>query len=181
VLDQDPIVSCARAVLPGFVDEVGETFFLVGHRGDALVVLEKCEGSGLLRVAPPVGSTVPVDCTAVGALYMAHCAKQFPVATIASCSALTPALLDARVAAANAQGWSSNLELWQAGLAVLAAPVIVRNQIRGAVALAASAPRLAQLGGEALAPTVMPQPRQWRSACKEIGNESLDGWPNPHW
>lgn len=157
VLDRDPLVSCARAVLPGFVDEIGETMFLVGHRGTSLVVLEKCEGTGLLRVSPRVGSEVPVHCTGAGALYMAHRPEDFGPERIAhdAGSSVDIAFLRARAAAASRQGWSSNLELWQPGLSVLVAPVSVRSELRAVVALAAATHRLAELGGEALAPRVV--------------------------
>ena len=163
VLDREPVVVCARAVLPRIVEEIGETMFLVGRRARKLVVLDKHEGRGLLRVSPTVGSEVPVHCTAAGALFMAHEPDVFPAETVAAEARdihVEPGYLQARATAALAQGWSSNFELWQPGLAVLAAPVIVRGQIRAAVALAASAPRLAELGGEALAPRVVSATRQ---------------------
>ena len=78
VLDRDPAVVCARDVLPEFVEEIGETMFLVGRRGHRLIVLDKCEGRGFLRVSPTIGSEVPVHCTAAGALFMAHVPEAFP-------------------------------------------------------------------------------------------------------
>ncbi len=163
VLDREPVVVCARAVLPGFVEEIGETMFLVGRRARTLIVLDKYEGRGLLRVSPIVGSEVPVDCTAAGALFMAHEPDVFPADTVAAETRGThaePTHLRTRAAAALSEGWSANFGLWQPGLAVLAAPVIVREQIRAVVALAASAPRLSELGGEALAPRVVAAARQ---------------------
>ena len=163
VLDREPVVVCARTVLPEFVEEIGETMFLVGQRARKLIVLDKCEGRGLLRVSPTVGSEVPVHCTGAGALFMAHAPDEFSSAAVAAEAqgvAVDPAYLQARATAALAQGWSANFELWQPGLAVLAAPIIVRRQIRAVVALAASAPRLAALGGEALAPRVVAAAQQ---------------------
>ncbi len=158
VLDREPVVVCARTVLPEFVEEIGETMFLVGQRGRKLIVLDKCEGRGLLRASPTVGSEVPVHCTGAGALFMAHAPDEFSSAAVSAETqgvAVDPGYLQSRAAAALVQGWSANFELWQPGLAVLAAPVIVRRQIRAVVALAASAPRLEELGGEALAPRVV--------------------------
>ena len=137
--------------------------FLVGQRGRKLVVLDKCEGRGLLRVSPTVGSEVPVHCTGAGALFMAHAPDEFSPAAVAAAApdaVIEQAYLQHRAAAALAQGWSANFELWQPGLAVLAAPVIVRGRIRAVVALAASAPRLEELGGEALAPHVVAAAQQ---------------------
>lgn len=163
ILDREPVVGCARAVLPEFVERIGETMFLVGQRGRKLVVLDKCEGRGLLRVSPTVGSEVPVHCTAAGALFMAHAPDEFSPAAVAAeaqGAVVELAYLQNRAAAALAQGWSSNFELWQPGLAVLAAPVIVRGRIRAVVALAASAPRLEELGGKALAPCTVAAAQQ---------------------
>ena len=53
ILDREPVVVCGRAVLPDFVERTGETTFLVGQRGWKLVVLDKCEGRGLLRARRP--------------------------------------------------------------------------------------------------------------------------------
>ncbi|MEM7404196.1 MAG: helix-turn-helix domain-containing protein [Pseudomonadota bacterium] len=157
VLDRDPLVACARAVLPDFVDETGETLFLIGHRGSRLVVLEKCEGTGLLRVSPRVGSTVPVHCTGAGALYMAYRQHEFAPERVATDPGAHAdvAYLRARAAAALSQGWSSNIELWQPGLAVLVAPIVLRRELRAVVALAATTHRMTELGGEALAPRVV--------------------------
>ena len=51
--------------------QYGETFFLVSARARRLVVLDKAEGTGFLRAAPRVGSSVPAHATAVGKLYLA--------------------------------------------------------------------------------------------------------------
>lgn len=51
---------------------LGETFFVVAARGGRLTVLDKVEGTGFVRVAPRVGSTIPAQVTAVGKLYLAH-------------------------------------------------------------------------------------------------------------
>ena len=45
---------------------LGETVFLTAARAGAVVVLDKAEGTGFLRAAPRIGSTVPLHATAVG-------------------------------------------------------------------------------------------------------------------
>jgi len=67
----DPVVRVCQAELERAAHELGETFFLVKARGGRLVVLSKVEGTGMLRVAPDVGSEVPVEVTASGRLYLA--------------------------------------------------------------------------------------------------------------
>ena len=70
-LEREPVVAAARPVLEQEADALGETFFLVGARAGRLVVLDKAEGSGFLRAAPRVGSSVPVHATASGKLFLA--------------------------------------------------------------------------------------------------------------
>ncbi len=67
----DPVVRACQVELELAARELGETFFLVKARGGRLLVLSKVEGTGMLRVAPDVGSEVPVEVTASGRLYMA--------------------------------------------------------------------------------------------------------------
>ena len=57
----DPFVRVARPELERATRSFGETFFLVGARAGKLVVLDKVEGTGLLRAAPSVGAEVPVE------------------------------------------------------------------------------------------------------------------------
>ncbi|MBT6277787.1 MAG: IclR family transcriptional regulator, partial [Chromatiales bacterium] len=150
VLDRDPLVTCSRAALRAAVTDVGETFFVVAERNANLCVLDKCEGPGLLRAAPHIGSTVPVHCTAVGRLYLAHCPEQFTCGDIAEAADVDVQHLTERVGIAKARGWDSNIEEWQSGLSVIAAPILVRGTLRGAVALGASSSRLTALGGTRL-------------------------------
>lgn len=155
VLDREPVVAAARAVLPAVVDRLGETLFVVADQGGTLRVLDKCEGAGLLRASPRIGSPIPVHCTAVGRLHMAHLPEVYPVARVAALNDVDAGEMETRVEAAGARGWDSNLDEWQAGLGVIAAPVILRGRMRAAVALGAATPRLRALGGEKLAPRVV--------------------------
>ena len=137
VLDRDPVVNAARTVLPAYAERTGETVFLVGARASQLVVVHKHEGNGWLRASPELGAVIPVAPTAVGALYMAHEPERFAPSRVAQLADVDALSLQERAQTACAQGWSSNLERWQPGLCVVAAPVLVRGVIRGAVALAA--------------------------------------------
>ena len=108
---------------------------------------------------------------------MAHMPDEFIASEIAAQHGLEAHWLSQRAQQALEQGWTSNFELWQTGLAVLAALIVVRNHIRGVIALAASTPQLAALGGEALAPLVV-RAANAVSRCRGVrvknGNESLD-------
>jgi DNA-binding IclR family transcriptional regulator len=160
VLDREPVVAAARPILEAEVGEVGETFFLVGARAGALVVLDKAEGTGFVRAAPRVGSRVPVYATAVGKLYLAFDDEQFPLPrepmpSFTPQTIALPEALAAEVAIARSRGWAANFDEWIPGLSVLAAPVWLGDQMLAAVALAAASQRLQALGIESLAERVM--------------------------
>ncbi len=148
VLAREPLVVAGRAVLEAEAASLGETFFLVDARDGRLVVLEKVEGTGLLRVSPPVGSEVPVHATAVGKLYLAHAPElvrtgettPFTEHTLRSEVALAR-----EVEQAGSDGYAQNRQEWLEGLSVIAAPIFLRGEITGAICVALPSTRLAQL------------------------------------
>jgi len=135
-LAQDPVVRACGQELERAAHELGETFFLVKARGGRLVVLSKVEGTGMLRVAPDVGSEVPVDVTASGRLYLA----------------LAPELLTgnpgvkrvptAAVKRARDRGYDVNEAEWLPGLTVVAAPLLLNGELLGCVTCAGPAVRM---------------------------------------
>jgi DNA-binding IclR family transcriptional regulator len=152
-LERERAVAAARPVLEQEADTLGETFFLVGARAGRLVVLDKAEGSGFLRAAPRVGSSVPVHATASGKLFLAFAPEALaPVPEALERFTAPPpagaAALAREVARARRRGWAVNREEWIPGLCVLAAPVRVAAGARLAavVAVAAPAPRMRALG-----------------------------------
>jgi IclR family acetate operon transcriptional repressor len=156
VLEREPVVVAARPVLEAAADAIGETFFLVGARAGALIVLEKAEGTGFLRAAPRVGGSVPVHATAVGKLYLALDPGQIAEDPVDAWQVFTEqTLIDgdalrAEVEAVRASELASNRDEWIAGLTVLAAPIRIGERLVGAVALAASSPRVSELGEQIL-------------------------------
>ncbi len=173
VLEREPAVVAARPVLDKSAREVGETFFLVGARAGSLVVLEKAEGSGFLRAAPRVGSTVPVHATAVGKLYLAFAPEQIGPWHAAAPETFTPdTIVDPRkikavVEAVRLCGLAHNRDEWLPGLSVSAAAVWLAGRMVAAVAVAAASQRFNELGEEMLVERV-------RSAAQEI-TERLEG------
>ena len=158
-LNREPIAALARSVLEEQAAVIGETFFLVVARAGRLVVLDKVEGNGFLRAAPQIGSMVPVHATAVGKLYLAF-APQL-LSSDAGMERFTDKTLINRESLANtvattrSTGWASNFEEWIPGLSVLAAPILPAGRMLGAVALAAAAPRITELGIDFLARRVV--------------------------
>jgi IclR family acetate operon transcriptional repressor len=145
----EPLATAAKPVLESAAAELGETFFLVVARAGKLVVLEKAEGSGFLRAAPRLGAGVPVHATAVGKLYLAFAPEQVELQELPRFTANTlrsRKALGAEVERVRAQGWATNIEEWQAGLAVAAAPILSHGRMHGTVALATVAARFTAIG-----------------------------------
>ena len=149
VASREPLAAAARPVLEAAAEELGETFFLVVARAGRLVVLEKAEGNGFLRAAPRLGAGVPVHATAAGKLYLAHAPELVSVDELTRYTPATPRsrrALEAEVERARAAGYATNVEQWQPGLAVAAAPVFAHGRMQGAVALATVTARFDALG-----------------------------------
>jgi DNA-binding IclR family transcriptional regulator len=132
----DPVVRACQAELERAAYELGETFFLVKARAARLVVLSKVEGTGMLRVAPDVGSEVPVEVTASGRLYMAFAPELLagnPGAARVSAAAIKRA---------RSRGYDVNEAEWLPGLTVVAAPILSNGALLGCVTCAGPAVRL---------------------------------------
>lgn len=155
-LEREPLLAAARPVLESEAAEIGDTVFLVAARGGRLLVLDKAEGSGFLRAAPRVGAEVPVHATAVGKLFLAFGdeAVRVPSGELRSYTAQTASTqgqLLAAVGRAREQGFAVNRGEWIAGLAVAAAPVVVRGAMLAAVAVGTTGERLEEVGADVLA------------------------------
>jgi IclR family transcriptional regulator, acetate operon repressor len=132
----EPVVRACQVELERAAHELGETFFLVKARGGRLLVLSKVEGTGMLRVAPDVGSEVPVELTASGRLYLAFAPELLAGNPGAS---RVPA---AAVKRARARGYDVNEAEWLPGLTVVAAPILSNGDLLGCVTCAGPAVRL---------------------------------------
>jgi len=171
-LERDPVVAAARPVLEAEAEALGETCFLVAARAGRLVVLDKVEGTGFLRAAPRIGQEVPVHATAVGKLFLAFggAPAALPAGRLERFTEQTR--VDARALAreverARRRGFAENREEWIPGLCVLAAPVAAGGRLRGAIAVAAPAARMAGLDPALVAKRVI------RAAAK--ASERLSG------
>jgi DNA-binding IclR family transcriptional regulator len=155
-LERDPVVAAARPILAAESLALAETVFLVAARSGRLVVLAKAEGTGFLRAAPEVGSSVPLHATAAGKLQLAFGRDEIawpepPFERFTPHTVAARAALEREVVQAREQGFAENREEWVPGLAVLAAPVLTDGKLCGTVCVAASAVRLEALGRDALA------------------------------
>ncbi len=157
MLDREPLVAAGHSVLERHANDLGETFFLVGPRNRKLVVLDKAEGNGLLRVSPRVGATIPMHATAVGKLYLASEPELLSALTepFERFTARTPTNRDElqqQVQRARQLGYALNCDEWIEGLSVAAAPISSpgggdqKRKMAGAVAAALPSPRMAGIG-----------------------------------
>jgi DNA-binding IclR family transcriptional regulator len=166
-LEREPLVALARRALEQEAAALAETVFLVGARAGRLYVLDKAEGTGFLRAAPRVGEAVPVHATAVGKLYLAFAPQRISLPS-GALQRFTPRTLASRraleraVEAVRAQGFAENRDEWIPGMSVVAAPILARGELRGAIVVAAPSARLEDLGREATA-------RRMRAAAAQIG------------
>ncbi len=149
-LDRDPIVGLAREILEATAAQVGETLFLVAARSRGLVVIDKAEGTGFLRVSPQVGERVPVHATAVGKLYLAYAPElvdlEVQLPSFTPRTTTQTERLGEIAERVRDEGFATNEEEWVPGLGVVAAPVLFRGRLVAAVALGAASARLEEIG-----------------------------------
>lgn len=178
VLDRRSLTAVARPILRHYANTIGETFFLVGERAGALYVLDRAEGTGILRASPKVGAQLPIHATAVGKLYLAYAPdqivqpdkklKRFTRKTI-----IAQSKLQEQTGKVKQMGFAISHEEWIEGLSVVAAPIladegaIAGRCICGAVATALMTTSLEKLGEKHIV-------EQVQTVAKEIMTH-LDG------
>ncbi|MEM7207207.1 MAG: IclR family transcriptional regulator [Pseudomonadota bacterium] len=71
VMEGNSVRLVRQQILRKLVERVGETCNLSVPDGDSMMYLERVEAHWPLRLSMPVGTRVPIHCTAVGKLYLA--------------------------------------------------------------------------------------------------------------
>lgn len=145
-LEREPLAAAAHPILERESLATGETAFLTVARHGRIVVLDKREGLAFLRVAPTLGSDVPVHATAVGKLHLAFAPdsvvlapEPWPVFT--GQTPITREDLEREVVKARKRGWATNRDEWIPGMTVVAAPVLLRGRMLGCMVIAAPSSR----------------------------------------
>lgn len=147
VLEHEPVVGAAEPVLERTAADVGETVFLAAARAGRLRVLDKREGSGFLRASPRVGAEIPLHATAIGKVYLAFAPlllESAPLEPFTPRTTVDPAVLERELGRVRNRGWAENEDEWTQGLAGVAAPVLLRERVVAAVAIAGPTPRLSR-------------------------------------
>ncbi|RDC71038.1 IclR family transcriptional regulator [Rhodovulum sp. 12E13] len=123
--------TARQAILQRVAHSVGETCNLAVPDGDAMVYLERIETEWPLRIQLPIGSRVPLHCTAGGKLFLASLppAERSRALSALSLSPNTAATLTAPQALATeletvrAQGHAVDRQEFMDGMIALAVPV----------------------------------------------------------
>lgn len=159
-LEREPLAAAAHPILERESEATGETAFLTVARHGRIVVLDKREGGAFLRVAPTIGSEVPVHATAVGKLHLAFAPDSVslpdePWPTFTGQTPHARADLEREVAKARQRGWATNRDEWIPGMTVVAAPVLLRDRMLGCMVIAAPSSRVNSTDLAALAARVV--------------------------
>lgn len=131
VLSSAPLRSAQLSILEALSAEIGETCNIAVPDRDAMIYLERVETKWPLRIQLPVGTRVPLYCTASGKLYLSelgrpelrqYLRRQELVARTRR-TLISPRDISANLAAIRAQGYALDAEEFMDDMVALAVPV----------------------------------------------------------
>ncbi len=137
-----------RVILEALVEEVGETCNISIPDGMRMIYAERVEAHWPLRVQLPVGTSVPMHCTASGKLYLsqieapmsARIVARLELARHTSRSINSAAKLTTELARIRKRGYATDNEEFIEGLVAVAVPIVDTNG-RFCAGLALHAPK----------------------------------------
>jgi DNA-binding IclR family transcriptional regulator len=140
-------------VLEALARETGETCNLGMLDGNGVVYLDRVETHWPLRLQLSVGSHVPLHCTAMGKLFLAHMPKRVrenyyaaaPLERFTERTITDPDQMEDEIAAIRGDGVSINNQEYMVGLVGMAVPVrdpVSKSRLTAAVAIHAPEARL---------------------------------------
>lgn len=141
----------AHPHLEGLAQEVGETVFLGVLAQSAVMIVDKVERGGVLRISPALGAVLPLRQTGLGKLLLAFCPPSLrdqlcgwqPEVGHGGTDDRIAAGLQRELATIVQQGFAVSLEEWVADVCCLAAPIRNgRGDVVAAVALALPSSRM---------------------------------------
>ena len=147
LLGQLDVRRVAAPTLRQLRDETGETVNLAILRESSLVYVDILESPAAFRMADVPGAIAPIHATALGKAVAVHLDPvrlaailgPEPYEELTPNTARTWHDLSARLAQARTSGYAVDLEEAAAGVVCVAAPILLRDQVAGAVSV--SAPR----------------------------------------
>ena len=120
-----------RAIMEALVDEVGETCNIAMPDGLQMIYAERVETKWPLRIQLPIGTRVPIHCTASGKLYLSHLApnvfdrilKNIELTAHTPRSIVCAAKLEAEVSGIRTRGYSTDDEEFIEGMVAVSVPI----------------------------------------------------------
>ena len=146
-LDAAAHCGASHPVLQALVEEVGETCNIGVLDGREVVYIDRVECDWPLRVQLQAGSRLPMHCTAIGKLLLAHMNRASSRRLIAAAplsrhtenTITDPQALEGQLAEIRRQGYSTSNEEYAIGMIAVAVPVRDENG-KPVAALALQAP-----------------------------------------
>ena len=119
------------AILQRLAEQVGETCNISMPDGDAMIYVDRVETHWPLRIRLPIGSRVPLHCTAAGKAYLAtlpsaqfaRLLRRLPLSAQTPHSITTPEALADEIEATRARGHSEDDQEMVEGMIALGVPV----------------------------------------------------------
>ena len=135
-LSSDRLRAARLAVLRTLAEEIGETCNIAVPDRTSMIYLDRFETSWPLRIELPIGSAVPLHCTASGKVYLSQLrAKQrqitidkMPLTPHTSKTVQQSALLAAEIALTKRQGFAVDDEEFLDGMIAVGVPVLGPNR-----------------------------------------------------
>ena len=131
VLSSQTARAARQAILQRLSADIGETCNIALPDGDAMIYLERVETHWPLRIQLPIGTRVPLHCTASGKMYLSSLtpaqlraylgAGPLPARTQATIT--DPAVLSAELSEVRAEGRAFDREEFMEGMIAVAVPV----------------------------------------------------------
>ncbi|WP_116134255.1 IclR family transcriptional regulator [Tropicimonas sp. IMCC34043] len=135
ILSSQRIQTARIAILTRLSHDIGETCNVSLPDGDAMVYLERVETEWPLRIQLPVGTRVPIFCTAGGKMYLsslrgAQVQRYLEAVELAPRTPNTitdPAILLEEIATIRRQGFALDREEFMEGMIAIAVPILDQN------------------------------------------------------
>lgn len=132
VLSSQRIRAARVAVLNALATAVGETCNIATPDRDAMVYLDRIETKWPLRIQLPVGTSVPLHCTASGKMYLSsmqptHLSqylKSAPLMRMTDKTLIDPDALLAELARIKARGFATDAEEFMNDMIAIAVPIV---------------------------------------------------------
>ena len=120
-----------RAILEMLVEEVGETCNIATPDGLQMIYAERVEAKWPLRIQLPIGTRVPIHCTASGKLYLSHLApivfdrilRSIELTVHTAQSIVRAEELEAEISRIRTSGYSTDDEEFIDGMVAVSVPI----------------------------------------------------------